>query len=75
MYVKVMACSGECTNGGGQAKLTETEELRALEQKRESVLIQEGDVVAPGPNEQRECLAKNGRALYIASDVGSGLAI
>ena len=65
---------GGCTNGGGQAKLTETEELRALEQKRESVLIQEGDVVAPGPNKQRERLAEDDRAYYVASNVGSGLA-
>ena len=30
-YIKAIVYPGGCTNGGGQAKLTETEELRALE--------------------------------------------
>ena len=43
----------------------------ALEQKRESMLAQERDVIEPGPNEQREWLAKECRAYCNASDVGS----
>lgn len=67
-YVEVMACPGGCTNGGGQVKVTEVEEIRALEQKHEPELIQEREAVKPGPKEQKEWLAKVDEAYYSASD-------
>ena len=67
-YVEVMACPGGCTNGGGQVKVTEVEEIRALEQKQEPGLIQEREVVKPGPKEQKEWLAKVDEAYYSGSD-------
>jgi hypothetical protein len=71
-YVEVMACPGGCTNGGGQVKVTEVEEIRALEQKQEPGLIQDREVVKPGPKEQKEWLAKVDEAYYSGSDSEEG---
>ena len=67
-YVEVMACPGGCTNGGGQVKVTEVDEVRALEQKQEPGLIEEREVVKPGPKEQKEWLARVDEAYFSGSD-------
>ncbi|KAH4243517.1 cytosolic Fe-S cluster assembly factor NAR1 [Parastagonospora nodorum] len=65
-YVEVMACPGGCTNGGGQVKITEVEEVRAYE----GVESTNGDTLAPkpGPKEQKEWLAKVDEAYFSGSD-------
>lgn len=67
-YVEVMACPGGCTNGGGQVKVTEVDEVRALEQKQEPGLIEEREVVRPGPKEQKEWLSRVDEAYFSGSD-------
>ncbi|KAJ4985717.1 iron only hydrogenase large subunit domain-containing protein [Stagonosporopsis vannaccii] len=67
-YVEVMACPGGCTNGGGQVKVTEVEEVRALERKEQVGLIEEREVVKPGPKEQKEWLARVDEAYFSASE-------
>jgi iron only hydrogenase large subunit-like protein len=67
-YVEVMACPGGCTNGGGQVKVTEVEEVRALENRQEPGLIEEREVVRPGPKEQKEWLARVDEAYFSGSD-------
>ena len=67
-YVEVMACPGGCTNGGGQVKVTEVEEVRALENRQEPGLIEEREVVKPGPKEQKEWLARVDEAYFSGSD-------
>ncbi|KAF2030127.1 LET1-like protein [Setomelanomma holmii] len=65
-YVEVMACPGGCTNGGGQVKVTEVEDVRIAEGLEQP----NGDVMAPkpGPKEQKEWLAKVDEAYFSASD-------
>ncbi|KAF1817072.1 putative iron-sulfur cluster assembly associated protein Nar1 [Eremomyces bilateralis CBS 781.70] len=58
-YVEVMACPGGCTNGGGQIRVTELQELGLREGDAE------GRTVA-GPKEQREWLAKVDEAYFSA---------
>ena len=67
-YVEVMACPGGCTNGGGQVKVTEVDEVRALEQEQKPGLIEEREVVKPGPKEQKEWLARVDEAYFSGSD-------
>jgi iron only hydrogenase large subunit-like protein len=63
-YVEVMACPGGCTNGGGQVRAGEVEELRGF--------VKEGtsDVKKVGPQEQREWLGKVDEAYFSASSSG-----
>ncbi|KAF2264501.1 LET1-like protein [Lojkania enalia] len=65
-YVEVMACPGGCTNGGGQIKVTEVEEVRAAE----GIQSVNGNIVAPrpGPKEQKEWLARVDEAYFSGSD-------
>ncbi|KAF2856170.1 iron hydrogenase [Plenodomus tracheiphilus IPT5] len=61
-YVEVMACPGGCTNGGGQIKVGEVEEIRIYEG------IQQANIDAPaprpGPKEQKEWLARVDEAYF-----------
>jgi iron only hydrogenase large subunit-like protein len=65
-YVEVMACPGGCTNGGGQIKVSEVEEVRAAE----GVNMSNGDVVSgrPGQKEQKEWLGRVDEAYFSGSD-------
>lgn len=65
-YVEVMACPGGCTNGGGQVKVTEVEEVRVAE----GISQANGDVAAPkpGPKEQKEWLCKVDEAYFSGPD-------
>lgn len=65
-YVEVMACPGGCTNGGGQVKITEVEEVRVAE----GIFQPNGNVPAPkpGPKEQKEWLSKVDEAYFSGSD-------
>lgn len=67
-YVEVMACPGGCTNGGGQVKVTEVEEVRASEKKGDVGEIEEREIVKPGPKEQKEWLARVDEAYFSSSD-------
>ena len=67
-YVEVMACPGGCTNGGGQVKVTEVDEVRRLEAGGDQELIEEREVVKPGPKEQKEWLARVDEAYFSGSD-------
>jgi hypothetical protein len=65
-YVEVMACPGGCTNGGGQVKVTEVQDVRiaeGLEQPNSDALAPK-----PGPKEQKEWLAKVDEAYFSSSD-------
>lgn len=65
-YVEVMACPGGCTNGGGQIKVSEVEEVRAAE----GIHSVNGDVVParPGPKEQKEWLGRVDEAYFSGSE-------
>ena len=65
-YVEVMACPGGCTNGGGQVKVSEVEEVRAYE----GVQVTNGDVVSskPGPKEQKEWQGRVDEAYFSGSE-------
>lgn len=52
-YVEVMACPGGCTNGGGQLKVDDA-----------IVMERENRVEKPGPQEQKEWLAKVDEAYF-----------
>jgi iron only hydrogenase large subunit-like protein len=60
-YVEVMACPGGCTNGGGQVRAGEVEELRGAVQQDGS------EIKKVGPQEQREWLGKVDEAYFSAS--------
>ncbi|KAF1944477.1 iron-sulfur cluster assembly associated protein-like protein Nar1 [Clathrospora elynae] len=62
-YVEVMACPGGCTNGGGQVKVMEVEEVRNYGGVEEDTRAPK-----PGPKEQKEWLAKVDEAYFSASD-------
>lgn len=65
-YVEVMACPGGCTNGGGQIKVSEVEQVRAAEGFH---AINGAVVVArPGPKEQKEWLGRVDEAYFSGSD-------
>lgn len=70
-YVEVMACPGGCTNGGGQVKVTEVEEVRALERRGEQGEVQEREVSRPGPKEQKEWLARVDEAYFSGEETES----
>jgi hypothetical protein len=65
-YVEVMACPGGCTNGGGQVKVQEVEDVRA----QQGLQLTNGDVPAPkpGPKEQKEWLGRVDEAYFSGSD-------
>ncbi|KAF3051458.1 Cytosolic Fe-S cluster assembly factor nar1 [Didymella keratinophila] len=63
-YVEVMACPGGCTNGGGQVKVSEVEEVRALESRGEQEEVKDREVLRPGPKEQKEWLARVDEAYF-----------
>lgn len=65
-YVEVMACPGGCTNGGGQVKVGEVEEVRA----HEGVQAVNGDVVSsrPGPKEQKQWQGRVDEAYFSGSE-------
>ncbi|KAF5851241.1 hypothetical protein GGP41_004056 [Bipolaris sorokiniana] len=67
-YVEVMACPGGCTNGGGQVKVQEVEEVRVYE----GIQKANGDAPAPkpGPKEQKEWLARVDEAYFSGTDSG-----
>lgn len=68
-YVEVMACPGGCTNGGGQIKVTEVDEVRVAE----GLEFGNGDAVVPpkpGPKEQKAWLARVDEAYFSGSDSG-----
>ncbi|KAF9695913.1 hypothetical protein EKO04_005935 [Ascochyta lentis] len=67
-YVEVMACPGGCTNGGGQVKVTEVEEVRVAEKLQQPTLMDEVPAMKPGPKEQKEWLAKVDEAYFSGSD-------
>jgi iron only hydrogenase large subunit-like protein len=67
-YVEVMACPGGCTNGGGQVKVTEVEDVRVAEKLQQPDLIDQGTAMRPGPKEQKEWLAKVDEAYFSAED-------
>ncbi|KAH9865517.1 Cytosolic Fe-S cluster assembly factor nar1 [Plenodomus biglobosus] len=61
-YVEVMACPGGCTNGGGQIKVGEVEEIRVYEGIQEANL--DAPAPRPGPKEQKEWLARVDEAYF-----------
>ncbi|KAF2728494.1 LET1-like protein [Polyplosphaeria fusca] len=65
-YVEVMACPGGCTNGGGQIKVSEVEEVRALEGIQS--VNRETTVGRPGLTEQKEWLRRVDEAYFSGSD-------
>lgn len=66
-YVEVMACPGGCTNGGGQVKVTEVDEVRVAE-GIQAPPSDDAVTVKPGPKEQKEWLARVDEAYYSGSD-------
>ncbi|KAJ4380886.1 Cytosolic Fe-S cluster assembly factor nar1 [Didymella sp. IMI 355093] len=67
-YVEVMACPGGCTNGGGQVKVTEVDEVRRLEAQGAPEAVEEREVIRPGPKEQKEWLARVDEAYFSGSE-------
>lgn len=65
-YVEVMACPGGCTNGGGQVKVQEVEEVRAYEGIQQA--NEDAPVPKPGPKEQKEWLARVDEAYFSGTD-------
>lgn len=61
-YVEVMACPGGCTNGGGQIKAGEVEEVRIYEGLQEA--NSNAPAPRPGPKEQKEWLARVDEAYF-----------
>ncbi|KAE9376765.1 cytosolic Fe-S cluster assembly factor NAR1 [Stipitochalara longipes BDJ] len=58
-YVEVMACPGGCTNGGGQIKVDDP-----------VITSRETSAVKPGPQEQKEWLAKVDEAYFSGEESG-----
>lgn len=65
-YVEVMACPGGCTNGGGQIKVGEVEEVRVYEGLQQAAI--DSPAPKPGPKEQKEWLARVDEAYFSGSD-------
>ncbi|KAK7513637.1 cytosolic Fe-S cluster assembly factor NAR1 [Phyllosticta citriasiana] len=70
-YVEVMACPGGCTNGGGQIKVGDLAEVRTEGGAEQGMEVQGQEAPAvkakPGPQEQREWLAKVDEAYFSMS--------
>jgi iron only hydrogenase large subunit-like protein len=62
-YVEVMACPGGCTNGGGQIKVGEVDDVRATEGLA-PLLEGTAEGVRPGPKEQKEWLGRVDEAYF-----------
>lgn len=67
-YVEVMACPGGCTNGGGQVKVSEVEEVRRLDSGTTNSDSEEMEISRPGPKEQKEWLASVDEAYFSADE-------
>ncbi|CBX92449.1 Cytosolic Fe-S cluster assembly factor nar1, partial [Plenodomus lingam] len=67
-YVEVMACPGGCTNGGGQIKVGEVDEIRAFERVQDASGREPTPAPRPGPKEQKEWLAKVDEAYFSAEE-------
>ncbi|KAI8936568.1 Cytosolic Fe-S cluster assembly factor nar1 [Plenodomus lindquistii] len=67
-YVEVMACPGGCTNGGGQIKVGEVEEIRVYEGVQEANT--DAPAPRPGPKEQKEWLARVDEAYFSGDESG-----
>lgn len=65
-YVEVMACPGGCTNGGGQVKVSEVEEVRTAE----GIQATNGHVISskPGPKEQKDWQGRVDEAYFSGSE-------
>lgn len=63
-YVEVMACPGGCTNGGGQVKAGEVDEVREFEGVRVAEEKCTQEVVKVGVRDQKEWLAKVDEAYF-----------
>jgi iron only hydrogenase large subunit-like protein len=68
-YVEVMACPGGCTNGGGQIRAQEVNEVRAA--AGSEITSDLGSETKVGPEEQRQWLARVDEAYFSGSDAGS----
>lgn len=68
-YVEVMACPGGCTNGGGQIKVGEVEEIRVGEGLQEANT--DAPALRPGPKEQKEWLARVDEAYFSGEESGN----
>jgi len=71
-YVEVMACPGGCTNGGGQIRVDDVQQMNMNTNGASSGEEMEGVEMAtpiskPGPQEQREWLARVDEAYFSAS--------
>jgi iron only hydrogenase large subunit-like protein len=62
-YVEVMACPGGCTNGGGQIKVGEVDDVRAAEGLG-PLLEGTAEGARPGPKEQKEWLGRVDEAYF-----------
>jgi iron only hydrogenase large subunit-like protein len=69
-YVEVMACPGGCTNGGGQVKVQEVEEVRVYEGISQA--NEDAPTPKPGPKEQKEWLARVDEAYFSGEDSERG---
>ncbi|KAF1830598.1 iron hydrogenase [Decorospora gaudefroyi] len=65
-YVEVMACPGGCTNGGGQVKVQEVDQVRIYEGIQEP--NDDAPAPKPGPKEQKEWLSRVDEAYFSATD-------
>jgi iron only hydrogenase large subunit-like protein len=65
-YVEVMACPGGCTNGGGQVKVSEVEQVRVAEGI--SAANSDETPSRPGPKEQKEWLSRVDEAYFSGSE-------
>jgi iron only hydrogenase large subunit-like protein len=65
-YVEVMACPGGCTNGGGQVKVQEVEDVRVYEGIQQA--NEDAPAPKPGPKEQKEWLARVDEAYFSGED-------
>jgi iron only hydrogenase large subunit-like protein len=65
-YVEVMACPGGCTNGGGQVKVQEVEDVRIYEGIQQA--NEDAPAPKPGPKEQKEWLARVDEAYFSGED-------
>lgn len=65
-YVEVMACPGGCTNGGGQVKVQEVEDVRVYEGIQQA--NEDAPVPKPGPKEQKQWLARVDEAYFSGTD-------
>jgi hypothetical protein len=68
-----MACPGGCTNGGGQVKVGEVDDVRAAEGLA-PLLEGTAQGARPGPKEQKEWLARVDEAYFSGDESGDDVA-